>query len=306
MRSTLLLAGILLCAAPAFVRAQTQISPKPPFTGKDVELWKQLQTRARDAQRQNRNIGAGEPFKVLGNLYSVGVPIGNSFLLTSPEGHILLNTGFAESAEGLKKNIETLGFKITDVKILVPTHWHNDGGGGTAYLKKATGALVYAGVADIPLLEHGGEGNQKIPPVKVDRAIFSGDIIKLGPLSVQAYSIPGHTAGSTSFSFTVREGDRDYRVFQYCCGQNIPDNVASDPNYSEAAMRHTFEVFRKALPVDVYLTGPSNGWMLAEHLSKAKAGDKLAFVDRSTFPAFAAALEVEFEEKLLKSNQVKQ
>ncbi|HYR42517.1 MAG TPA: MBL fold metallo-hydrolase [Terriglobia bacterium] len=203
-------------------------------------------------------------------------------------------------------NIEILGFKITDVKILIPTHWHNDGGGGTAYLKKETGATVYAGVADIPLLEHGGEGNQKIPPVRIDRAIFSGDIIKLGPLTIQTYSIPGHTAGSTSFSFTVREGDAEFRVFQYCCGQNIPDNVAGDPNYSEAAMRHTFEVFRKVLPVDVYLTGPSNGWMLAEHLAKAKAGDKLAFVDRSTFPAFAATLEVEFEEKFINSNRLKQ
>ena len=95
-------------------------------------------------------------------------------------------------------------------------------------------------------------------------------------------------------------------MFQYCCGQNIPDNFAGDPNYSEAAMRHTFEVFRQVVPVDVYLTGPSNGWMLAEHLAKARAGDTLAFVDRSTFPAFAAALEVEFEEKLVKSNQVKQ
>src|SRR5260370_42703335 len=105
MCRTLLLVAILLCALPAFIGAQTQTSPKPTFTSKDVELWKQLQARARDAQRQNRNIANGEPFKVLGNLYSVGVPIGNSFLLTSPQGHILLNTGFAESAEGLKKNI---------------------------------------------------------------------------------------------------------------------------------------------------------------------------------------------------------
>jgi metallo-beta-lactamase class B len=305
MRRNLFIAVIVLCGLTGFTRAQSQLTPKPPFTTRDVELWKQLQARAREAQRQNRNIGTGEPFKVLGNLYSVGVPIGNSFLLTSPQGHILLNTGFAESAEGLKKNIETLGFKITDVKILVPTHWHNDGGGGTAYLKKETGGLVYAGVADIPLLERGGEGNQKIPPVKVDRAIFSGDVIKFGPLSIQAYSIPGHSAGSTSFLFTVREEDRDYRVFQYCCGQNIPDNVANDPNYSEAAMRHTFEVFRQVLPVDVYLTGPSNGWMLAEHLAKAKAGDRLAFVDRSTFPAFAAALEAEFEEKFANSTRQK-
>ena len=69
---------------------------------------------------------------------------------------------------------------------------------------------------------------------------------------------------------------------------------------------HTFEVFRKVLPVDVYLTGPSNGWMLEEHLAKAKAGDKLAFVDRSTLPAFAAALEIEFEEKFANSNRFKQ
>lgn len=277
---------------------QTAINPKAPFTSRDVDLWKQMQARRPETQRQSPNIATGEPFKVLGNLYSVGVPIGNSFLLTSPQGHMLLNTGYAESAEQMGRNIEALGFKLSDIKILLPTHWHNDGGGGTAYFKEKTGAAVMAGASDIAFLQAGGEGNQRIPAVKVDRAVFNGDVITLGPLSVTAYTIPGHTPGSTSFSFKVREENQDYTVFQYCCGQNIPQNFSANPNYSDAGMRHTFEVFRKVLPVDVYVWGPSSGFFLAARLAKFKAGDKLAFVDRSTFPAFAAWLEVEYETKV--------
>jgi metallo-beta-lactamase class B len=300
-----MIGSLLLFSLSVMLCAQSATAPKSPFTAADVEAWKQLQARGREI-RQNAKIGTGEPFKVLGNLYSVGVPIGNSFLLTSPQGHILLNTGYAESAEAMGKNIEALGFKMADIRILAPTHWHNDGGGGTAYFKSKTGAQVVAAAGDIPFLERGGDGsNQRIPAVKVDRALFEGDVINLGPLTVQTYSIPGHTAGSTSFSFTVREGNRDYRVFQYCCGQNIPDNVGRNPNFSEAAMRHTFETFRKILPVDVYLAGPSASFWMAERLAKTKAGDRLGFVDRSTFPAFAAWLEVEFEEKFSKSDRFK-
>lgn len=298
MARNVLIVSLLLATFCLVVQAQIAITPKAPFTSKDVDFWKQMQARGREAQRQTPNIGTGEPFKVLGNLYSVGVPIGNSFLLTSPQGHILLNTGFAESAEAMGKNIEALGFKLSDIKLLVPTHWHNDGGGGTAYFKEKTGAPVMLGAADIAFLQAGGDGgNQKVPAVKVDRVIFNGDVITLGPLSVQAYSVPGHTPGSTSFSFKVREGNQDYTVFQYCCGQNIPENFSKDPNYSDAGMRHTFDVFRKVLPVDVYVSGPSSGFFLAERLAKYKAGDKLAFVDRSTFSAFAAWLEVEYENR---------
>jgi metallo-beta-lactamase class B len=274
--------------------AQTAATPKAPFTAQDVQNWVEMQARRRQAQERGETIGTGEPFKVLGNFYSVGVPIGNSYLLTSPQGHILLDTGFAESAQAMGNNIEALGFRLTDVRILIPTHGHNDGGGGTAYFKEKTGGLVYAGAGDVGLLERGGQGDQKIPPVKVDRAIFNGDVITLGPLSVTAYSIPGHTAGSTSFTFKVREGTRDYTVFHYCCGQNIPQNFAQNPNYSDAGMRHVFEVFRKVLPVDVYVSGPSFGYFLSERLAKYRAGDPLAFVDRSTFPAFAAWLEAEY------------
>jgi metallo-beta-lactamase class B len=146
---------------------------------------------------------------------------------------------------------------------------------------------------------------EDMPPVKVDRALFDGDVIKLGSLTATAYSIPGHTPGSTSFVITVRDGNRDYRVFEYCCGQDIPNDVGRNPNFSEAAMRHSFETYRKVLPVDIYLGGTdSSGWM-TDRLAKLKAGDKMAFVDQAVFRAFTALREVEFEEKFRNSNRFK-
>src|SRR5207237_6606361 len=160
---------------------------------------------------------------------------GEVYLLTSPQGHIMFGAGYAVSAEAVEKNIEKLGFKLTDIKAIVLNHNHGDQSGAAAYFKKRTGgAKVMAGFAEIPFLEHGGAlpagaavpnippapprgqagqapntnqfqpaGTNQYPPVKVDRALFDGDVVKVGPLSFTAYLMPGHSASSTSFLYTV-------------------------------------------------------------------------------------------------------
>ncbi len=205
------------------------------------------------------------------------------------------------------------------------------------FFAKKTGAQVMAGFAEVQFLEHGGilpggvprradepapapapptrlqrinaqfQGINQYPPVKVDRALFDGDVINVGPLKVTAYLAPGHSPSSTSWLYTVKDGGKDYRVFQFCCWE-YPDDLTQNAYINEANVHHTFELFRKVLPVDIYLETGSYAWSgilnqssgtMAERMAKLKTDNKL-FVNREIFRALSAAREVEFEEKLAK------
>ena len=320
-------ATILLCACAA-LNAQ---APLAPFAAKDLDLGKKIVATSAEVRPQIPDPSApAEPFKVLGNLYMVGDANGGAYLLTSPQGHILLGTGYVNASEGIEKNIESLGFKMTDIKVILLNHSHPDVSGGAAYMKEKTGAQVMTGFAEIPFLEHrnappaapnvGGRGQEKkgipnlgarggggrpAPPVKVDRALYDGDVVKVGPLSVTAYLAPGHSPSSTSWLFNVKEGNHTYRVIEFCCWE-FPDDISRSPYINEASVRHTFETWAKILPVDIYLENGIYGWggivsqpsgTIAERIAKLKADSKLN-VDRDIFRAYAAAREVEFQEKL--------
>ena len=328
MHQHLLLLGL---AAATNLHSQTPPAPQPPFTSKEAELGKQLAATSLDVRRQITNMRApAEPFKIMGNLYFVGVANGESYLLTSPQGHILFGASFADTTEQIEKNIQAVGFKVGDIKAILLNHYHGDQSGGAAAFKQKTGAAVMAGFAEVPYLEHGGSlpsgppippvpgaggipgaqvvaGVNQYPRVKVDRALFDGDVIKVGPLTVTAYLAPGHSPSSTSWLYTVRDEGKNYRVFEFCCWE-YPDDLSRNNYINEASVRHTFETFRKVLPVDIYLETGSYGWSgtlnqpsgtITERMAKLKTDNKL-FVNRDIFPALSAAREVEFEEKLQK------
>jgi hypothetical protein len=152
-----------------------------------------------------------------------------------------------------------------------------------------------------------GGGGLPTPPVKVDRALYDGDVIKVGPLSVTAYLAPGHSPSSTSWLFNVKEGNRNYRVFEFCCWE-YPEDISRSVYINEPSVRHTFEMWRKVLPVDIYLETGIYAWSgtlnqpsgtITERVAKLKA-DHMLFFDPSIFRAFSAAREAEFEEKLAK------
>lgn len=225
----------------------------------------------------------------------------------------------------MQKNIESMGFKMTDIKAILLNHNHGDQSGGAAYMKEKTGAPVMAGFGEVPFIEHGmfnppaipapppaadakggGRGGPpRYPAVKVDRALFDGDVVKVGPLSVTTYLIPGHSPSSTTFVYTVRDGGRDYKVVEFCCWE-YPDDLSANGYITEASVRHTFETFRKLYPVDIYLELGAYAWggtlnqpsgTITERVAKLKTDNKL-FVNREIFNQFSAAREVEFEEKM--------
>ena len=306
-------------------------APRPPFTAKQAELGKDLVAKSLEIRKQITDMSApAEPFKIAGNLYFVGVANGEAYLLTSPQGHILMGAAMASASERVQKNIESLGFKMTDIKTILLNHNHEDQSGGAAYMKEKTGAQVMAGFGEIPYLEHGmfnvpalppepaaqpTAAPRRYPPVKVDRALFDGDVVKVGPLSVTVYLIPGHSPTPATFAYTVRDGGRDYRVVEFCCWE-YPDDLTRNGYITEATVRHTFETFRKLYPVDIYLETGSYAWSgtlnqpsgtIFERMAKLKADNRL-WINREIFNEFSAAREVEFEEKMaaIKASHAKQ
>jgi metallo-beta-lactamase class B len=317
MSRIILLAPWLFCR---LLPAQTTVSPKPPFTAADAERGKALAETSARIRRDIQNMrDPAEPFKIMGNLYFVGVANGEVYLLTSSQGHILFGAGFPDTVDQVQKNIEAVGFKLSDVKAILVNHNHQDQSGGTAELKKRSGAQVMAGFAEIPYLEHGdvlpesanvarGGGGGGYPPVHVDRAVYDGDVIKVGPLTVTAFLAPGHSPSPTSFLYTVKEANKTYRVFEFCCWE-YPDDLARGFYINEASVRHTLEMFRKMLPVDIYLETGAYGWSgtlnqpsgtIQERMARLKNNHTL-FVNPGIFKSLSAAREVEFEEKLAKA-----
>jgi metallo-beta-lactamase class B len=314
-----------LCVTFLSAVAQAQ-APSAPFTAKQAELGKALAEKSTEVRMQIKDSTLpAEPFKIIGNLYFVGNNNGEVFLLTSPQGHILMGAGSAATAEGVQKNIEKMGFKVTDIKAILVNHNHGDQSGGAAYFKEKSGAQLMAGFGEVPYVEHGmfnppaiprppdpnakngGRGPAGYPPARVDRALFDGDVVKVGPLSVTTYLIPGHSPSSTTFAYTVRDGGRDYKVVEFCCWE-YPDDLTTNAFITEASVKHTFETFKKLYPVDIYLELGKYAWggvlnqpsgTIQERLAALQANPKL-FINREIFNQFSAAREVEFKEKIAK------
>jgi len=327
MKRHFFLLGLLACAAVG-TPAQTH-APYPPFTAEQAKLGKQLVATTLEIRKgiTNNSLPA-EPYKIIGNLYFVGDLNGEAYLLTSPQGHILMGTTDADSVENVQKNIESLGFKLTDIKAIIVNHNHADQAGGAAYMKEKTGAPLMAAFGEIPYIERGmfnppaipqppaadGRGGaeaqrapRRFPPAHVDRALFDGDVVKVGPLSVTTYLTPGHSPASTTFAYTVRDGGRDYKVVEFCCWE-YPEDLSQNGYITEATVRHTFATLSRLYPVDIYLETSVSNWSgilsqpsgtVTERIAVAKANPKL-FVNREIFNDLTAAREVEFEEKLAK------
>jgi metallo-beta-lactamase class B len=248
------------------------------------------------------------PFKLIGNVYWVGTYDLSTYLITTDAGHIVINTGFAETVPEIKKGVEQLGFDFDDVEILSATHAHFDHVAGLAELKRLTGAQVLMSEADAVLLEDGGKSDFRFgddpatnfDPVRVDRRLKDRDTIALGGVTVTAHHHPGHTKGATSFTLTVREAGRDYRVVIANMGSINPGvTVSGMPNYPAIGddYARTFAK-QKALPVDVFLASHAAQFGLHEKFKPGDAYDPDRFVDPQGYLAAVERLERTYVEQL--------
>ncbi len=247
------------------------------------------------------------PFRIAGNLYYVGTYDLASYLVTTKQGNILINTGLATSASQIKKNVEALGFKLSDVKILLITHAHYDHVGAMAAIKKMTGAQLMVDEKDADVLMHGGTSDyalaiygRSFEPVNADRLLHDGDSITLGDVQLIMLHHPGHTKGSCSFMFTVKDEQRSYRVLIANMPSIIIDKkfseitayptIAADYAYTLAAMKN--------LSFDIWVA--SHASQFSMH-SKHKPGDSYnpaAFIDRAGYDAELNDLQKQYDKKM--------
>ena len=254
-----------------------------------------------------------EPFKMIGNVYYVGTDGLASYLITSPQGHVLVDTAMPEATSQIKANIEKLGFKVTDIKYLVNTHAHIDHTGGLAEMKQASGAQLVAGAADKPLLEGGYyPGAQEdtalaFPPVKVDRTVREGDKVTVGDVTLTARETPGHSPGCTSWEFSVKDGDATRSALIFCSGTVALNRLVTNPTYPGIVTDYRTTFARaKDMKVDVLLAPHPEMYKMAEKRAKLAEGGPNPFVNPGEFNAYAETLEKAFEDALAKQTAAAQ
>jgi metallo-beta-lactamase class B len=249
-----------------------------------------------------------EPYRIAGNLYYVGASDMASYLITTPEGNILLDGGYVETAPQIEANIRKLGFQVEKVKILLASHAHYDHVGGLAELKKKTGAPLYAGAGDVDLLARGGKGDFALgdrglfPPVQVDHPVHDGDPVSLGGTTLTAHATPGHTRGCTSWSMQVEEGGKRYDVvFVGSTSINPGVHLAGKPSYPGIAEDYakTFRVL-KSLPCDIFLAAHASFFNGLEKAARLKQGGVNPFIDPQGYRDYLTASEKAYGEQLAK------
>jgi metallo-beta-lactamase class B len=238
-------------------------------------------------------------FKVIENLYGVGTLDLSVFLITTSEGHILINTGLEDSTALIRENIESLGYRLEDISILLTMQAHWDHVAAFSEIQEISGAKIWATEKDKRILEDGGfsdphfGGRETFRPVKVDRIIRQGDLVSLGGLELMVHEHPGHTEGSASYSFKVREGGKDYDVVIANMGTiNDGKKLVVEPTY-EGVSEDFAGTYRrqKEMPVDVWVAAHGSQYNLHEKYSPGQSYDPETFVDPEGFVAEIDRLE---------------
>jgi metallo-beta-lactamase class B len=249
-------------------------------------------------------------FRIAGNLYYVGSKGLAAYLITTPQGHILINSNLEDSVPMIRASIEKLGFKYSDVRILLINHAHFDHDAGSAPIKQQTGAAYMVMEGDVPVVESGGTrdfqyGNDKgtlYKPVKVDRMLKDGDQVKLGDTVLVARLTAGHTKGCTTWTMTVKDGAKSYQAVIVGSPNVNPGyklvNNAAYPGIAEDYARG-FKTLA-ALPADLFLGAHGSYFGMDEKYARLQKGDAEAFVDREGYKKFVAAKTAEFERELRK------
>ena len=245
------------------------------------------------------------PFRIAGNLYYVGAIEITSYLITTQQGHFLLDGGFVETAPQIERNIVQLGFKLSDVKYLLNSHAHYDHAGGLAELKKLTGAKFVASEGDAGLLRKGGHGDFRFgdtllfPPIEPDKIILDGESLRLGGQVMTAHLTPGHTRGTTTWTTKIRDAARTYDVVFVGSQSSLDYKFIGQESYPGIAADFvkSFAVL-KNLPCDIFLASHGSFFHLVDKHERFMRGDTNAFVDPDGYTRYLSESEKDFRQKL--------
>lgn len=203
-----------------------------------------------------------EPFRIVGNIHYVGAANIASYLITTPQGHILIDTGMNEMHDVIKNNVVKLGFKVEEIRIMLSSHAHFDHIEGHAAMQRATGAQVMAMTGDAEALQSGHDnsalGALGWEPVRVARRLTHGDTVSLGGTTLRALHAPGHTQGATTWITTVQDGEQKYTVA--FLGGTLPNGgvpLFNNPRHKNVIedTRRTLKVLQAEKQPDIVLVG---------------------------------------------------
>ena len=250
------------------------------------------------------------PFHIAGNLYYVGSRGLANYLVTTPQGNILINSDFEANVPMIKESVEKLGFKFSDTKILLISHAHFDHDAGSAMIKQMTGATYMVMDADVPVVESGGKTdfqygntpNALYKPAKVDRVLHDGDEVKLGNAVLTAHLTPGHTKGCTTWTMKVTEGGKTYNVV-IIGSPNVNPGYKLVGNAAYPQIAEDYErMWRvlKSLPCDIFLGAHGNYFGLEAKYPLMKQGNPNPFVDSDGYKKYVAQKEQDFRAELAK------
>lgn len=248
-----------------------------------------------------------EPFRIVGNLYYVGTYDLACYLITTPKGNILINTGLASSASVIKANIATLGFKVSDTRILLTTQARYDHLGAMASMKKATRAIMMVNEKDAGVLNDGGTSDYALevngstfPPIKPDRLLHDQEVIELGDMKVVMLHHPGHTKGSSSFIFDVKDEKRTYKVLIANLPTIVTDKkLSAVPGYPNITKdyAYTFDAMKK-LTFDIWVSSHASEFGLHSKHQPEDGYNPTVFIDRKGFDAKLNALQSIFDKRV--------
>jgi metallo-beta-lactamase class B len=234
---------------------------------------------------------------VIGNVYFVGTVNLGSYLITTPEGHILVNTDYEDTVPQIRGSVQKLGFKFTDIKIILGSHAHGDHMEGDAMVKELTAARVMAMEQDVPALKKMTPGGKPHP---IDRVLHDGDEVKLGGSTLTAHLTAGHTKGCTTWSMKATEAGKSYDVVIVCSvGYNPGYILVGNKDYPQIADDYirSFATLRK-LPCDVFLAAHGNFYDLEAKYAKLQKDQPNPFIDRAGYLAYIDLKEKQFKEEV--------
>ncbi|HEY7300533.1 MAG TPA: subclass B3 metallo-beta-lactamase [Xanthobacteraceae bacterium] len=292
MNKTLSAAKVVTCLCGLFTlypgaSALAQNPPPPDHPAVTVrgQTYTPHSTLVRNMGTEEDRVTQFTPHKIIGNIYYVGTRTLSSFLIVTPEGNILIDSTYERNVPTIAKSVADLGFKFSDVKILLGNHAHGDHQEGDALVKQMTGAQVMAMAEDVPLLQRMKPGGKEHP---IDRILHDGDQVTLGGTTLTAHLTPGHTPGCTTWTTTAQEAGKSYNVM-FGCSLRPPARLT--PALVDQ-FNHAFKAVR-ALACDVQLGDHGAQYHMQEKFAKLKDGGPNPFID----PA-SCMLEAEIQEAM--------
>lgn len=300
LRALFLCAALAACAAPSV--------PAAPPSSEVAPLASEEEIAAAESTPIDPDAASWaspfEPFTVIGNIHYVGTGDVSAYLITTPDGHFLLDGGAPQAGPMVIAHVAALGFDIHDVKFLLNSHAHIDHAGGLARLQRASGATMVVSEADRGALESGRVGygpsaDWVFPPVRVDRVIGDGETLTLGGVTLTAHLTTGHTRGCTSWSMDVRGANgAPHRAF-FHCSATVAGHSLIPPAYPGIVenYRATFAQVR-GIEADVFLGNHAGFYDLEGKRERQLAGDANAFVDAGELQRFNTRMESAFETEL--------